>query len=88
MTQVTLDLPDWLLTELAEAGEDLPQVLVKGLAVGLYVQEKVSLGAAAQLAGMSYMDFWQHLAEFDAGPRYTVERLKEDVEALKKLGLL
>lgn len=88
MARVTLELPDWLLSELDEAGEALPRALVKGLAVGLYVQEKISLGTAAQLAGMSYMDFWQHLAEFGAGPRYTAKHFEEDVEALKKTGLL
>lgn len=58
------------------------------MAVGLYVQEKISLGTAAQLAGMSYMDFWQYLAEFDAGPRYTAKHFEEDIETFKKLGLL
>jgi predicted HTH domain antitoxin len=70
------------------SGRKVRPALVVSSAVGLYVQEKISLGTAAQLAGMSYMGFWQYLTEFDAGPRYAVKHLEEDVETLKELKLL
>jgi len=85
MATVTLEIPE----ELLPGGRRpmRPEEVRKHLAVGLYAQEEITLGAAAELAGMSYFDFWQYLARFGLGPSYDVEDLEEDVKALKELGI-
>ena len=65
MAMVNLEIPDDLLPE----GDSMPAKEVrKHLAIGLYAQREITLGAAAELAGMSYFDFWQYLARFDLVP--------------------
>ena len=89
MARVSFDIPDELLAVLAErARGELSQELRKHLAVALYAQGIITLGSAAVLAEMSYYDFWQYLARFDLGPRYTDQHLEEDLETLRELGLL
>jgi predicted HTH domain antitoxin len=48
------------------------------LAVILYTQAKISLGKAARIAGMSYVDFQFKLAELKISMNYNEEMLKED----------
>jgi predicted HTH domain antitoxin len=90
MARVSLDIPDELLAVLTEhtRGNELSRELKKHLAVALYAQSIITLGSAAALAGMSYYDFWQYLARFGLGPRYTEQHLEEDLKTLRELGLL
>ncbi|MGQ9531363.1 MAG: UPF0175 family protein [Desulfotomaculales bacterium] len=78
---MTVEVPDELLPLVGEE-------LRKHLAVALYAQGKISLGAAAELAGTHYVDFWKCVAQFGLGPRYTAEMLEEDVKNFRELGLL
>ena len=81
LAKVTVEVPDEFLPLVREE-------LRKHLAVAHYAQEKISLSAAAELAGMEYVDFWKYVAQFGLGPRYTTEMLEEDVKNLRELGLL
>ncbi|MDR9785812.1 MAG: UPF0175 family protein [Peptococcaceae bacterium MAG4] len=83
MAEVTIEIPDKFLSVINKA--TLQQELKKHLAVALYAQEKISLGAAAELSGMSYYDFWQYISQFGLGLVYTAEELQEDMDTLKEL---
>lgn len=52
------------------------------LAIGLFVSEKVTLGQAAEAAGLSQGEFMQHLAQRKIPLHYGVEELAEDLEAI------
>lgn len=62
--------------------------LRRRLAVALYAEGALSMGGAAELADMSYMDFREYLGQFGLGLCYTMEMLEEDVRTLKELGFL
>ncbi|RPF49513.1 putative HTH domain antitoxin [Thermodesulfitimonas autotrophica] len=87
MAKVTLELPDEVLPLVAEGQDPVPG-LKRRLAVALYAEGALSMGSAALLAGMPYMDFWELVTGLGLGPRYTEQHYKEDVKALKELGLL
>jgi predicted HTH domain antitoxin len=84
MAVVTFEMPDDFLPK---GKHFMPEKEVKKhLAVGLYAQKEITLGAAAELAGMAYYDFWQYLAQFGLGPTYDVVDLEEDRNVFKELG--
>jgi predicted HTH domain antitoxin len=58
------------------------------LAVYLYTQDRLSIGKARELAGMSLWAFRQLLASRRIPPHYDVTELKEDVVTLRELGRL
>jgi predicted HTH domain antitoxin len=56
------------------------------LAVHLYQRQKLSLGKAKELAGLSVWQFLQLLGSRDIPLNYGVEQFEEDVATLKRLG--
>jgi predicted HTH domain antitoxin len=58
------------------------------LAVALFEQDKLSLGKARELAGMTLVDFQRELARRQIPLHYDVEDLKLDVATLKTMGAL
>lgn len=62
--------------------------LKQDLALTLYQQEKVSLGKAAQIAGIDRWAFQALMKERGVFLNYDVDDLSHDVVTLKKLGLL
>lgn len=58
------------------------------LAISLYAQGRLSIGKARELAGMSLWDFRQLLGARKIEPHFNEEDLDQDIDALKKLGLL
>jgi predicted HTH domain antitoxin len=58
------------------------------LAVALFQQEKLTLGQAARLAGMSQWDFRGLLVGQDIPLHYDVADFEEDVATLRDLGRL
>jgi predicted HTH domain antitoxin len=58
------------------------------LAVYLYTQDRLSIGKARELAGMSLWAFRQLLASRRIPPHYDVTELEEDVVTLRELGRL
>lgn len=55
------------------------------LAVALYARRKISLGRAAELAGIGHLELQQALAERDVHLHYGVEDLDQDIAALQRL---
>jgi predicted HTH domain antitoxin len=55
------------------------------IAVMLYAKKKLSLGKAAEVAGLDRWDFQKALGEREVPINYTVEDLHQDLETLKRL---
>jgi predicted HTH domain antitoxin len=55
------------------------------VAIGLYKREQVSLGRAAEIAGISSPQFLQELGRRRIPINYDSEDLRADIAALKKL---
>ncbi len=58
------------------------------LAIALYAQQRLSIGKARELAGMSLWEFRQLLASRRVPPHYDESDLAEDVKTLQELGRL
>ena len=56
------------------------------LAVSLYAQNRLSIGKARELAGMSLWEFRQLLASRRISAHYDADDLKEDITTLHELG--
>ena len=65
----------------------LPELKVE-LAVYLYVQGRLSIGKARELADMTLWEFRQLLASRRIPPHYDVEDLEQDVRTLREMGRL
>jgi predicted HTH domain antitoxin len=59
-----------------------------GLALPLYSQGRLSIGKARELAGMSLWEFRQLLGSRKIEPHFNEDDLHQDIDTLKKLGLL
>lgn len=58
------------------------------IAVMLYEKEKLSVGKAAQLAGMNRVDFMKLLASRKISAHYDVSDFEQDIRTLQELGRL
>ncbi|HEY1663964.1 MAG TPA: UPF0175 family protein [Verrucomicrobiae bacterium] len=62
-----------------------PERLKLEAAVGLYAAEDVTLGQAAQIAGVSQTQFLQELGRHGICVHYDLAELEEDLQTLEKL---
>ncbi|HEX2913518.1 MAG TPA: UPF0175 family protein [Chloroflexia bacterium] len=62
--------------------------LAQEIAIMLFQKEKLTLGQASRLAGMSQFQFQHLLARRQIPVHYGVEDLAEDVQTLRSLGQL
>ncbi len=83
-TSNTLEIPQDILDTARLTVDELKVEL----AVYLYTQDRLSIGKARELAGMSLWAFRQLLASRHISPHYDVGDLEEDVATLRDLGRL
>jgi predicted HTH domain antitoxin len=62
--------------------------LKQELALTLFQQERLTLGRASSLAGLSQREFQRLLAERRIPIHYGVEDFKQDLETLRQMGRL
>ena len=74
--------------EILHAAHMTETEMARALAVALFQQEKLTLGQAARLAGMSQWDFRGLLVGQDIPLHYDVADFEEDVATLRDLGRL
>jgi predicted HTH domain antitoxin len=74
--------------ELVQASGLSESELLKELVLMLFQREKISLGKASRVLGMTQLEFQRLLAQNNLFIHYDVEDLHEDVKSLKELGLL
>lgn len=76
---ITLDIPNNIHEALHVSPAETERRLKLELAVTLYAQSVLGLGKAAELAGMSRMDFNDVLAERKIPMHYGQNELEEDL---------
>ncbi len=78
--RLDLDLPDNLNVT--------PERLKLDLSIGLYVDDQVSMGKAAEIAGLGVLEFQKELARREIAMKYDVGELEADLETLHSLNRL
>ena len=81
---MSLLIPD----ELVQASGLSEAELLQELVLLLFQREKLTLGKASRLLGITQLEFQALLASRDLYIHYDVEDLHEDVRNLRELGLL
>jgi predicted HTH domain antitoxin len=76
---ITLEIPNNIHEALHVSPAETKQRLKLELAVALYAQNALGLGKAAQLAGLSRLDFNEVLAERKILMHYGQKELEEDL---------
>lgn len=76
---LTLDIPDDVLAEMAVPEEDRERYLLLEIACSLYARDLLSLGRAAELAGVSKTDFGKELGSRGIARHYTETELAADL---------
>ena len=79
--RMTLTIPSERLGNVALNERDA----LVDIAIGLYKREQVSLGRAAEIAGMTSPAFLAELSRRQIPINYNVDDLRTDLETLKKL---
>ncbi len=83
MTQV-LEIPQ----DISDSARLTPAELKIEMAVHLYAQERLSIGKARELAGLTLWEFRHLLASRRISPHYDAADLDQDVSTLRELGRL
>ena len=86
MAKTTIDIPDERMAELEAYKDRLGELLLLGLsqvkiqeAILLYQRNVVSLGRAAELAGLTEQEMMRQARALGVSPRWTAEMLKEEL---------
>ncbi|MEA5578852.1 UPF0175 family protein [Anabaena sp. UHCC 0451] len=80
MSSVSLEIPEEILISLKETPETLSREIPILAAVKLFELGKLSSGRAAQLAGMSRVEFLMTLGRYQVSPfSLTSQQLEQDV---------
>jgi predicted HTH domain antitoxin len=88
METVKVEVPTELLKVANPKATDLSLETARLLALGLFREEKVSLGRAAELCHTPLATFMEFVAAHNTPPiRYTLGELEEDRRTLAELGL-
>ena len=85
MTQtIHIELPSDILLTLNESEKELKKRIKVSLAIQLYLQQKVTIGKAAQIAEMSRLAFETMLSEYKISiSSLGLEDVLQDIEKLK-----
>ncbi len=81
MSTISLEIPEEVLISLKETPETLQRELPLLAAVKLFELGKLSSGRAAQLAGMSRVEFLMLLGRYQVSPfALNAEELEQDIQ--------
>ena len=82
---LTLDIPDDLAAELAEAGVDAAARSRELLLIDLHISGRLTRGRLGQILGLSRFEVDDWLKQRNAPPTYTAEDLDADLRTLDDL---
>jgi predicted HTH domain antitoxin len=81
MEKLTLEIPEEVLVSLKESPQEFSKKILMLSAVKLYEMGKLSSGRAAQLAGVSRVQFLQSLSQYNVAIfDHSGEELKRDLD--------
>ncbi|MGJ3250887.1 MAG: UPF0175 family protein [Elainellaceae cyanobacterium] len=81
MSQIQIEIPEEVLISLKETPATLSRELPLLAAIKLFKLGKLSSGRAAQLAGISRVEFLTLLGRYQVSPfPFTAEELEQDVQ--------
>ena len=81
---IKIDIPSDILLALNESEDEFGKNIKIAMAVRLYRAEKLTIGKAAQLAGMDRLAFESMLSEFEIPvSNLNLDDIKADIEKLK-----
>jgi predicted HTH domain antitoxin len=81
---ISIDFPNDILLALNESEKDLKQRIKLTLAIQLYKVQKLTIGKAAQLSGLSRLEFEKALSENGVSiSSLTEEDVFNDIDKLK-----
>jgi len=84
LQNINIDLPSDILLTLNESEKELKNRIKISLAIQLFVQQKVTIGKAAQIAGLSRLQFETVLAESNIPiSSLGLEDVMKDIQKLK-----
>lgn len=63
MCHISIDIPDAVLYDMNMNWEDATKYAKRAMAVNLYVQDGVSIGYCAEIAGMTETEFMKYLGD-------------------------
>jgi predicted HTH domain antitoxin len=81
-------MPVTISDEVLTAAHMSEPEIKRELALTLFQQERLTLGQARRLAGLSHLDFQALLAERQIQIHYGVEEFREDLRTLRRMGRL
>jgi len=87
MQTVRAEIPAKLVAAAGLDADNLSVEATRLLALGLYREDKVSLGRAAELCGMPIEQFMKFAARHNVPLHYGAGDLEEDRRTLERLGL-
>jgi len=86
MKTLVIDYPEDILLSLNETPEEFKNKLKLLAAIKLYEIGKLSLGKAAELAGMNKVDFMFELGKYNVPViKYSVESLEDEIKTVNAL---
>ena len=85
MGDISVKVPRDLVRILKVKDEEVPKLVRLYLAIELYRERKVSLGKAAEIAGVSKWEMMEILASKNIPIHYDVEDLEKDIKTLEEI---
>jgi len=85
MEEISVKVPKDLVRILKVRDEDVPKLVRLYLAIELYREGKVSLGKAAEIAGVSKWEMMEILASKNIPIQYSVDDLEKDIKTLEEI---
>ena len=83
--EIMLKLPKSILAVMGSTETDIGQTIMETVAVALYHRRQISLGKAAEIAGISVWQMNQILAKHDVSLDYTAEDAAQDWNTLREV---
>ncbi|MFW5755900.1 MAG: UPF0175 family protein [Tangfeifania sp.] len=81
---ISIDIPSDILLALNESEDEFKNKIKILLAIRLYQQEKLTIGKAAQLCGLSHLDFESLLSDNEISiSNLSIDEIIEDSKKLK-----
>ncbi len=83
--EVMLKLPKSILAAMDSTETNIGQSIMETVAVALYYRRQISLGKAAEIAGISLWQMNQLLSKYDVSLDYTAEDAAQDWNTLREV---